>query len=364
MINKKAHKLLWISIILPFQLFSQTTKTCDTPEGDPILDLNSITKCSVEEKDEKTSSKAKNIAVEVTSRRRVVRKRDEATGILTNSHQHEVEGLKKKENLISSLDFDKEVATIPFAFVDEIPLFNSCKSVPFSQQSKCFKTEITNHIKKHFTYPEKAFKEGVQGRVIAHFDINSNGSIGKAHIVSPYKGEALGDEAERIIRKLPKLKAGKHGGRNVIVRYSVPITFQIPGVKPSNVIKVSKKVRVKDDIYSFDQLETVPGFKTCQDANDSSLNCFNQNLVNHVQENFAYPKDAVSKSIEGVVYANFTISKEGEVINVETKGPANTEILEKATKVLVEKLPKFTPATKKGKPVYAKYTFPVRFKLN
>ncbi len=347
--------------IIPIQSYSQTKSTCELTEPTTILDVNSITKCSLSNDDE-TSTKTKKIEVEITSRRRVVRKKDEATGLLTNNHSHKIAGLKKKKSLKHSLDLDKG-GMVPFDFVDEIPLFKSCESTPINNQNKCFKQEMTSHIKRFLKYPEKEYDKGIQGRVLAHFAINRDGSIGKINIVSPYKGEALGQEAERIIKKIPNFKPGKHAGKNVIVKYSIPIVFRIPGVKPTNLKKVSKKV--VEAQYEFSQLETIPNFKSCkEDANESSMNCFNKALMSHVQNNFAYPLKAIEDNVQGMIHASFIINKKGKIINIETKGPKGTTILERATKLLVEKLPEFSPGIKDGNPVNVKYDFPINFKLD
>jgi TonB family protein len=341
------------------QVVSQSKETCDTPNGEPALDLNSITKCSVEDKDAKT----KQISVEVTSRRRVIRKRDAVTGVNSSSStSNKLAALKKKASLVGSLDLSSEevVEKVPFNLVEEIPLFDDCESVAIYQQEKCFKSNIAEHIRKNFTYPKEAYEKSIQGRVLIQFVINKEGDVENLNIRGPYQGELLEAEAERIVRKLPKFKPGKHNGKTVKVKYGVPIAFVIPGKKPSNV-KVSKTVEKTAQIFRFDEVETIPAFRKC--SSDNSLDCFNSEMSKHINKYFAYPQEAVDQNIEGKINAYFVIDANGDVADVRTRGPKGSKVLEEATKKLIEKLPRVKPAMKGGKPVNVKYAFPINFRL-
>ncbi len=354
--------ILTIVLVCAVQISAQSTKTCDKQE-ETALDLNSITKCSIVKADK--NAKESKVAVQVTSRRRVVRKRDEATGVMTNDYSHKLAKIKKKAEIVNSITIDKNTGmkVIPFNYVDEIPLFKNCESVAVYKQEKCFKSELATHIKKHLRYPESSYDKGIQGRVFVHFIIDREGNVDKMKIVSPYKGEELGKEAERIMKKLPKFKPGKQSGTPVTVKYGLPITFRIPGVKPSNIRKAPKK-EVVATVYDFSDVERIPQFKACDSSGDASLDCFNKSLVNHIQDNFAYPTEAINKNIEGKVFVKFVVNTRGEVVNIEAKGPANGADLEQAAKELVEKLPTFKAAEKAGKKVNTRYSFPVVFKLN
>lgn len=353
--------LVLCALSLHAQISAQS-KTCSKENEEPLLDLNSITKCSVEKSTE-ADSKTEKVMVKVISRKRVLRKRDKATGIVTNNYTHKLANMKKKISKINGLNFDKTGGhkIIPFNFVEEIPLFKACESVSLTQQEKCFKKELSLHIRKNLKYPEDAYDNGVQGRVFVHFLIDKQGSIGQMKIVSPYKGEELGREAERIMKKLPKFIPGKHSGNAVTVKYGLPIAFRIPGVKPTNIKKV-KKVKSIEKTYTFNQLQKIPQFTSCN--SNESIKCFNKQLISHIQENFAYPASAIEDDIQGTVNVDFVVDTKGEVINIKTSGPENGKVLEYAAKNLVKKLPKFKPAVKDGKKVNAKYSFPISFSLN
>lgn len=359
-------KLRFSALLLLFYIVnvnSQSSKTCSNSVDDPVLDLNSITKCSIEKKSE--NSKVQKVTVQVTSRRRIVRKRDKATGLSSNAYSHKLATMKKKVDIVNSIvDVKKDVPDmLPFDYVDQIPLFKNCESVPIFEQNRCFKINLRNHIRRNLKYPQSAYTRGIQGKVYAHFSIAKDGSIQDLKIVSPYKGDLLGKEAKRIINKLPKFKPGEHNGSAVKVKYGLPITFKIPGKKPTNIRKVNNS-KIKETIYSFSSLDDIPQFESCKNSSDDSLTCFNTKLIEHIQSYFAYPEEAKLKNIEGEVVVNFIINKKGDVVDISAKGPANAQILETTAIRFIEKLPKLKAGKIEGKAVNTSYSFPINFTLN
>lgn len=75
-------------------------------------------------------------------------------------------------------------------------------------------------------YPEKASKANVQGKVFLTFVV---GSTGKIRDVKTLKGVGFGmdEEAERVVKAMPKWNPGRKDGKNVAVKYNLPISFQL-----------------------------------------------------------------------------------------------------------------------------------------
>ena len=119
-------------------------------------------------------------------------------------------------------DFDVDV---PFAIIEDVPLFPGCENVAKSKRRDCFQDKMNQHIKKYFRYPEIAQEMGIQGRVFVQFLIQKDGSIGGIRTRGPDKN--LEKEANRIISKLPRMTPGKQRGRPVRVPFSIPITFKL-----------------------------------------------------------------------------------------------------------------------------------------
>ena len=116
---------------------------------------------------------------------------------------------------------------IPFAVIEDIPVFPGCEKVAKTKRLECFQEQMAKHIKKNQQYPERAQEDGIQGRVSVLFVIDKDGSITNVQVRGPKGGELLEKEAKRVIEKLPKFKPGMQRGKPVKVKYSQPITFKL-----------------------------------------------------------------------------------------------------------------------------------------
>ena len=136
----------------------------------------------------------------------------------TETDQEEI--VEEVEVVEEELDMD-----VPFAIIEDVPLYPGCERVPKSQRRKCFQEQIQKHIARNFRYPEIAQEMGIQGRVFVQFTIGKDGSISAIRTRGPDKN--LEKEANRIIAKLPKMTPGKQRGRPVRVPFSIPIIFKL-----------------------------------------------------------------------------------------------------------------------------------------
>jgi len=118
-----------------------------------------------------------------------------------------------------------EDVDVPFAVIEDVPIFPGCENVAKSERRNCFQEQMNKHIRKNFRYPEIAQEMGIQGRVYVNFIIAKDGSISNIRMRGPDKN--LEAEAQRIISKLPQMTPGKQRGRPVRVPFSIPITFRL-----------------------------------------------------------------------------------------------------------------------------------------
>ncbi len=88
--------------------------------------------------------------------------------------------------------------------------------------------ELWEYLSKSLQYPEEAEKAGTQGRVIATFVVERDGSITNARVVKALDS-SLDAEALRVINAMPKWKPGKQNGVAVRCKYTVPVTFRLDG---------------------------------------------------------------------------------------------------------------------------------------
>jgi protein TonB len=136
----------------------------------------------------------------------------------TETTQEEI--IEEVEVLDDDLDVD-----VPFAIIEDVPIFPGCERVAKNKRRECFQEKIQRHISRNFRYPEIAQEMGIQGRVYVQFMISKDGTISSIRTRGPDKN--LEKEAQRIIRKLPRMTPGKQRGRPVRVPFSIPITFRL-----------------------------------------------------------------------------------------------------------------------------------------
>ena len=132
-----------------------------------------------------------------------------------------------QEEIVEIVEVEEEFedVDVPFAVIEDVPIYPGCERVAKSKRRDCFQEQINKHIRKNFRYPEIAQEMGIQGRVYVNFVIDKDGGITSIRMRGPDKN--LEKEAQRIISKLPRMTPGKQRGRAVRVPFSIPITFRL-----------------------------------------------------------------------------------------------------------------------------------------
>lgn len=85
---------------------------------------------------------------------------------------------------------------------------------------------LLDYLMESVKYPEDAEKQKIEGRVIAIFVVETDGSISNVEVVKPVF-PSLDAEAVRVLSAMPKWTPGKQSGKAVRVKYTVPINFQL-----------------------------------------------------------------------------------------------------------------------------------------
>ncbi|WP_298329762.1 M56 family metallopeptidase [uncultured Dokdonia sp.] len=129
-----------------------------------------------------------------------------------------------KQEVVYNLD---ENGNIPFAVIDEVPVFPGCESVASNEQRRdCMSQKISALVNSNFNIGlGKQLNLTGTNRIFASFKIDKNGYVTNLRTRSPHPD--LDVEAQRVISMLPKMKPGKHNGEEVGVLYSLPIIFKI-----------------------------------------------------------------------------------------------------------------------------------------
>ena len=87
---------------------------------------------------------------------------------------------------------------------------------------------LMDYLMENVKYPKTAFDADIQGRVIAQFVVDKEGTVRDAHIVKSVD-PALDAEALRVINNMPKWRPGRQNGKVVNVKYTIPVSFSLDG---------------------------------------------------------------------------------------------------------------------------------------
>jgi|GEM_PF-716586 len=85
-------------------------------------------------------------------------------------------------------------------------------------------------------------------------------------------------------------------------------------------------------------------------------------MFDFIQKNVNYPESAKKKGIEGRVFVQFVVEKDGSLSSFQVLRGVNDELNDEAIRVL-KMMPKWKPGMKDGKPVRVQYTMPFKFQL-
>lgn len=111
--------------------------------------------------------------------------------------------------------------------VENVPIFPGCEGLSTNQERKaCMDAKMNQFISKSFNIDKFSSKyAGKNNRIDVQFTVSKTGQV--TEILTRAKHTDLGDEAKRIITKLPLFTPGKHQNTPVDVVYSIPIILNI-----------------------------------------------------------------------------------------------------------------------------------------
>lgn len=101
-----------------------------------------------------------------------------------------------------------------FYIVEDMPTFNGGDPA----------IEFRKYIAANLEYPEIAAENGISGRVIVQFAVNSKGKVVDAVVVRSVD-PALDKEAIRVVMSSPPWTPGRQRGKAVKVLFTFPINF-------------------------------------------------------------------------------------------------------------------------------------------
>jgi|GEM_PF-727467 len=192
-------------------------------------------------------------------------------------------------------------------------------------------------ISDNIEYPKNTFGN-LKASLTAKFTVEKDGSINNIEIVKNEDGSPneFADEATRIIKLMPKWKAGMKNGQPIAVPVTIPILLKFNYDKS------------KDIFYEVEHNPEFPGGM--------------QELYKFIAENLKYPAEAHENGIQGRTVVRFIVEKDGSVSNVDILKGFDANCDKEAVRV-IQSLPNFKPGMQNGKPVRVYYTLPINFVL-
>ena len=128
------------------------------------------------------------------------------------------------------------------------------------------------------------------------------------------------------------------------------------------VEEVEIEEEIDDVDVPFAVIEDVPIFPGCENVSKAERrDCFQDQMNKHIRKNFRYPEIAQEMGIQGRVYVNFIIYKDGSITNIRMRGTDKN--LEKEAERIISRLPNMTPGKQRGRAVRVPFSIPITFRL-
>ena len=139
---------------------------------------------------------------------------------------------------------------------------------------------MLQYIASHIRYPQDAYSDGIEGRVVVSFVVKKDGSIGDVKSIRKIN-PSLDAEAERVIKTLPTFTPGMLNGEAVDVWYTLPVSFKIKKdeIKKDDSIKEEKTTAMtrsleKVTLYQGNESRTVP-YERIKNINPNLIDSIN-----------------------------------------------------------------------------------------
>ena len=88
-----------------------------------------------------------------------------------------------------------------------------------------------------------------------------------------------------------------------------------------------------------------------------------QAMFKYLSEHIKYPVICQENGIQGKVICQFTVNKDGSIVDIQVLRSSGHYALDKEAMRVIQSMPKWAPGKQRGKPVRSRFTLPVTFKL-
>ena len=132
------------------------------------------------------------------------------------------------EESIVEVEIKEEIINdVPYDFIQEAPVFKGCEGLSKTENKECFDKKMKRFVQRNFD-ADLASDLGLNSgkyKIHTQFIIDDKGNVMDIKIRAPHT--KLKKETQQLIEKLPKFTPGKQNDKNVRVKYTLPISFQV-----------------------------------------------------------------------------------------------------------------------------------------
>lgn len=119
----------------------------------------------------------------------------------------------------------------------------------------------------------------------------------------------------------------------------------------------SSSVQNGFDEYEIEETDEVIPFVPAEDMPQ-----FNGDLKQWLKQNLNYPSIALDMNIQGKVFIQFVVEKDGSISNIKVMRGVDASLDQEAVRV-IQSMPKWIPGKQRGRPVRVAYNMPITFEL-
>jgi len=165
------------------------------------------------------------------------------------------------------------------------------------------------------------------------------------------------------------------------------IKFTPPVIKPDEVVVVENEVKTQQELNEAEKAISIADIEGTDEVNGVDIATLDENqaitqevveevygavdqmpefpggemaLRKWISKHIIYPKIASDKGIQGKVYINFVVEKDGSISNVRVLQSVDP-LLDKEALRVINNLPRWRPGLQGGEPVRVSYTVPINF---
>ena len=179
-----------------------------------------------------------------------------------------------------------------------------------------------------------------------------------------------------IKKRLKMMEMKKSKFRMLFTTLGFTMVFAIVTISCSNKIKMdepnAQTIENIDQKNYETQKSTYDSQKNIAESNDEVLKVAEKmpeypggtsELFKFMGNNIKYPEQAKKENIEGKVFVNFIVEKDGSISNVQISQGIGRGCDEESIRV-VNLMPNWTPGENNGEKVRVEFTLPINYKLN